>query len=101
LPQQPAIATAGEASRPSNKKRATSLERIFTTNTELSLHRSNPDGCDLNHTHMLKRSHQAVTCEIPQRCRNSVTCNPTLNVPSQKDEFGGRRPHPPDGYRIG
>lgn len=42
LPQQPAIATAGEASRPSNKKRATSLERIFTTNTELSLHRSNP-----------------------------------------------------------
>jgi hypothetical protein len=31
LPQQPAIATAGDASRPSNKKRATSLELIFTT----------------------------------------------------------------------
>jgi hypothetical protein len=101
LPQQPAIAAAGEASRPSNKKRATNLERKFTTNTELSLHRSNRDGCDLNHTPMLKRSHQAVTCKIPQRCRASITCNQTLNVPSHKDEFAGRRLRPPDGYRTG
>ena len=71
LPQQPAIATAGEASRPSNKKRATSLERIFTTNTELSLLRSNPNGCDLNHAHMLKRSHQAVTCA--KCCKDAET----------------------------
>src|SRR5262249_13734566 len=61
LTQQPAIATAGEANRPSNNKRATNLERIFTTNTDLSLHASNPDGCDLNHTRMLNRSHLVVT----------------------------------------
>jgi len=75
LPQQPAIATAGEASRPSNKKRATSLKRIFTINTELSLHRSNPIGCDLNHTRMLKRSHQAVSCaKCCKDAENSITC---------------------------
>jgi hypothetical protein len=36
-PQQPAIATAGEANRLSNKKKATSWARIFTTDTDLIL----------------------------------------------------------------
>ena len=61
LPKQPVIATAGEASTLNNKKRGTSLERIFTTNADLSLHRPNPHGCDLNHSRMLNRSHQAET----------------------------------------
>lgn len=47
--QQSVIATAGEASRPSNKKRATSLERIFTTNAGFILDRCVIERCDLNH----------------------------------------------------
>jgi hypothetical protein len=59
--QQPAIATAGEASRLSNKERATSLERIFTVNIDSILHNVNLDGCDLNHTRMSHRSHLVIT----------------------------------------
>ena len=60
--QQPAIATAGEAIRPNSKKRATSLERIFTANAGLIVYRPEPDICDLNHTRMLSRSHLVITC---------------------------------------
>ena len=59
--QQPAIATAGEASRPLNKKRATSLEQIFTANAGLIVYRSELDICDLNHTRMLNGSHLVIT----------------------------------------
>ena len=47
--QQSVIATAGEASKPSNNKRPTSLERIFTTNADLILDRCVIERCDLNH----------------------------------------------------
>jgi hypothetical protein len=40
--KQQAIATAGEANRLSNKKKATSWERIFTTDADLTLLDAHP-----------------------------------------------------------
>lgn len=66
--QQSAIATAGEASRLINKKRATGLEPIFTVNTGLILYRHEPEICDLNHTRMLNGSHLVIVPHQNVRC---------------------------------
>ena len=47
--QQPAMATAGEASTPSNRRRATSLERIFTIRAVLRVCIGNRNDCDYRH----------------------------------------------------
>ena len=50
--QQSTIATAGETRRPSSRDKATSLERIFTANTDLILYSHIKYRCDLDHRQM-------------------------------------------------